>query len=71
MLVPHQSHPSPVHWPPRPPRLDHYFTQLPPDTATEPSLPADSADVNSRTDDATDRFYEDLAQDTDARPLEV
>jgi hypothetical protein len=37
--------------------LDHYFAQLPSDTAAEPSFTSDTAKVNADADDATDRFY--------------
>ena len=40
-------------------------------SAAEPSLASDTAQVNAAADDATDRFYEDLAQDADAELCEV
>ena len=54
---------------PATPALDHYFAQLPTDVAAEPPLSGNTANVNSDADDATDRFYEDLAQDAEAELL--
>ena len=71
MSIPHPPRPLPLRWPTATPALDHYFAQLPPDVAAEPPLTNDTAQLNAAADDATDRFYEDLAQDAEAELCEV
>jgi hypothetical protein len=51
--------------------VDRYFTELPPNVAAETSLTSDTVNVASDADDATDRFYEDFAQEADAQLCEV